>query len=329
MPRKLWHQKISSHFILTMASPRPLATIAPPPPTMPAKLGASHLLSPEAAHAQLPGADALASAFSGLESATTEWADLEMWPTGRAALDAGWDGVVAPWPREDALTKARTDESLVAVEGEPTCGQTCHLPTGRPDPASRLLLNFTASCAAETQHFFKGWGATASRDQCYEGPRTARECEDVQASGQTSTRNVQDLNNKDGRSPVRRRNKYGRSPRLHSRQRQYVRTIASATALRLLHIPRDMHRQLGLGSMYPKTAARRRKNVCTVDLVTGTAHAAVVMLRTTSKGQHHRRLSTGWREFCGLAGVGIGDRLVFTRLENAKTLSVHIEKKAE
>ena len=323
-------RKISSHFISTMASPRPHATIArPPPPTMPAKLGASPLLSPEAAHAQLPGADALASAFSGLESATTEWPDLEIWPTGPAALDAGWDEVMAPWPREDALTKARSDESLVAVEGAPTCAQNCHPPTGRPDPALRLLLNFTVNRAADAQHVVEGWGATASHNQCCKGPSTARECEDVQASGQTSTRNVQDLNNKDGRSPVRRLNKHGRSPRLHSRQRQYARTIASATALRLLHIPRDMHRQLGLGSMYPKKAAGRRKNVCTVDLVTGTAHAAVMMLRTTSKGQHHRRLSTGWREFCGLAGVGIGDRLVFTRLENANTLSVHIEKKAE
>ena len=110
---------------------------APSPSTMPAKLGASPLLSPEAAHAQLPGADALASAFSGLESATTEWPDLEMWPTAPAALDAGWDEVMAPWPREDALTKARSAESLAAVEGAPTCGQTCHPPTGRPDPAHR------------------------------------------------------------------------------------------------------------------------------------------------------------------------------------------------
>ena len=200
-------RKISSHFISTMANPRPHATIArPPPPTMPAKLGASPLLSPEATRAQLPGADALASAFSGLESATTEWPDLEMWPTGPAALEAGWDEVMAPWPREDALTKARSDESLVAVEGAPTCAQNCHPPTGRPDPALRLLLNFTVDRAADAQHVIEGWGATASHKQCCKGPSTARECEDVQASGQTSTRNVQDLNNKDGRSPVRRLN---------------------------------------------------------------------------------------------------------------------------
>ena len=90
-----------------------------------------------------------------------------------------------------------------------------------------------------------------------------------------------------------------------------------------------MHRQLGLSAMYPKKAAGRRKNVCNLDLVTDTTHAAVVMLRTTSMGQHHRRLSTGWREFCGRAGVEVGDRLVFTRLENANTLSVHVEKKAD
>ena len=92
---------------------------------------------------------------------------------------------------------------------------------------------------------------------------------------------------------------------------------------------KDMHQQLGLGGMYPQKAAGRRKNVCTVDLVTDTAHAAVVMLRTTSKGQHHRRFSTGWREFCGRAGVEVGNKLVFTRLENANTLSVHVEKKAD
>ena len=131
-----------------MASPRPLATVAPSlPPTMPAKLGASPLLSPEEAHAQLPGADALASAFSGLESATTEWPGLEMWPTAQAALDNGWDEVVAQWPREDVLSKARSAESMAAGAGAPTCGQTCHPSAGRPGPPSRLLLNFTASRA--------------------------------------------------------------------------------------------------------------------------------------------------------------------------------------
>ena len=131
-----------------MASPGPLATVAPSlPPTMPAKLDASPL-SPEEAHAQLPGADALASAFSGLESATTEWPGLEMWPTAQAALDNGWDEVVAQWPREDVLSKARSAESLAAGAGAPTCGQTCHPSAGRPGPPSRLFLNFTASRAA-------------------------------------------------------------------------------------------------------------------------------------------------------------------------------------
>ena len=139
------------------------------------------------------------------------------------------------------------------------------------------------------------------------------ECADVQTS-----RSIQDVIDKNGLSP-----------RLHQMPRQYVRTIASVTALRLLHITKDMHQQLGLGGMYPQKAAGRRKNDCTVDLVTDTAHAPVVMLRTTSKGQHHRRFSTGWREFCGRAGVEIGDRLVFTRLQNANLLSVHVEKKAD
>ena len=284
------------------------------PPTMPAKLGASPLLSPEEAHAQLPGADALASAFSDLESATTEWPRLEMWPTAPAALDYGWDEVVAQWPREDALTKTRSAESLAAGTGAPTCGQTCHPSAGRPGPPSRLLLNFTVSRAAEAQHVVRGWDANASHSQGCKGPCMAGECADVQ----TLTRSFQDVIDKNGLLP-----------RLHQMPRQYVRTIASVTALRLLHITKDMHQQLGLGGMYPQKAAGRRKNVCTVDLVTDTAQAAVVMLRTTSKGQHHRRFSSGWREFCGRAGVEIGDRLVFTRLENANLLSVHVEKKAD
>ena len=310
-----------------MASPRPLATVAPPPPpTMPAKLSASPLLSPEAAHAQLPGADALPSAFSGLESATTEWPALEMWPTAQAALDNGWDEVVAQWPREDALTKTRSAESLAAGAGTLTCGLTCHPSAGRPGPPSRLLLNFTVSRAAEAHHVVEGWDAHASHNQGRKGPRMAAECADVQ----TSTPSDQDGIGEDGVSPrFHPIDKHERSPRLHQRPRQYVRTIASITAFRLLHITIDMHHQLGLGDMYPKKAAGRRKNVCTVDLVTDTAHAAVMMLRTTSKGQHHRRFSTGWREFCGRAGVEIGDRLVFTRLENANTLSVHVEKEVD
>ena len=311
-----------------MANPRPLATVAPTrPPTMPAKLGASPLLSPEAAHAQLPGADALASAFSGLESATTEWPGLEMWPTAQAALDNGWDEVVAQWPREDVLSKARSAESLAAGAGAPTCGQTCHPSAGRPGPPSRLLLNFTVSRAAEAQHIVEGRDAPASRNQGCKGLRMTGECA---ADVQTSTPSVQDVIDKDGQSPrLHPIDKHERSPGLHQRPRQYARTIASATALRLLHITIDMHRQLGLSDMYPKKAAGRRKNVCHLDLVTDTTHTAVVMLRTTSMGQHHRRLSTGWREFCGRAGVEVGDRLVFTRLENANTLSVHVEKKAD
>ena len=318
---------MASHFISTMASPRPRATVAPlPPPTMPAKLGASPLLSPDAVHARLPGADALASAFSGLESATTEWPVFEMWPTAPAALDAGWDEVMAPWPREDALTKAWSAESLAAVEGAPTCGQTCVLPAGLPDPASRLLLTFTDSRAAEVQHVGEGCNANASRNQGRKGPRMAGDCANVQ----TSTPSVKNLIDNGGRSPrLHATDEHDRSPMLHQRPRQYVRTIASATALRLLYIPRDMHRQLHLCDMYPKKAAGRRKSVCNLDLVTETAHAAVVMLSKTSMRQNHRRLTTGWREFCEKAGVKVGDRLVFTRQENVNALSVHVEKKAD
>jgi len=104
----------------------------------------------------------------------------------------------------------------------------------------------------------------------------------------------------------------------HNRQalpprRQFTRSITSTTALRFLHIPANMHRQLGLDDMYFKRTSGRRDNACTVYLVAGEARAPVVMLRTTSIRQHHRRFSRGWREFCAREGVEIGDDVVFER----------------
>jgi len=108
--------------------------------------------------------------------------------------------------------------------------------------------------------------------------------------------------------------------------RQYKRAVTSTTALRFLHIPADMHRELGLGEIYSKQPAGRRDNVCTVHLVTGAIRAPVVMSRTTSIRQHHRRFSTGWREFCARADVEIGDELMFERTGTSKELAVRAVK---
>ena len=107
---------------------------------------------------------------------------------------------------------------------------------------------------------------------------------------------------------------------------QYKRAIKSTTALRFLHIPADMHHELGLHKMYSKQPAGRRDNVCTVHMVTGIVSAPVVMLRTTSHRQHHRRFSTGWREFCARADVEIGDELMFELTGTSKELAVRVVK---
>jgi len=107
---------------------------------------------------------------------------------------------------------------------------------------------------------------------------------------------------------------------------RYKRASTSTTALRFLHIPADMHHQLGLDEMYSKQTAGCRDNVCTVHLVTRTIRAPVVMLKTTSRRQHHRRFSTGWREFCALVGVELGDELIFMRTGSSNELAVRVVK---
>jgi len=107
---------------------------------------------------------------------------------------------------------------------------------------------------------------------------------------------------------------------------RYKRASTSTTALRFLHIPADMHHQLGLDEMYSKQPAGCRDNVCTIHLVTRTIRAPVVMLKTTSRRQHHRRFSTGWREFCALVGVELGDELIFMRTGSSNELAVRVVK---
>ena len=298
-----------------MESPRPL--LRPHMSTMPDKLKALSvtIVAPALAHAHLPAEDALASAFSGLESATTVWPSFETWPCITPAQDDAWDEVVATLPCEDALTKTWSAESAVAV-GAPTCAENKHPSVlCLNSPSRRLVLNLTVKSTVELDHVLEGWDANASVNQCCKIPHVAEARTGVQSLGPTAS--VLDLIDKNELLP-----------RQHQGPRQYRRTITSATGLRVLNIPIDMHCQLGLGDMYPRKAAGRRRNVCTVHIATSAIHAAVVMLRTTSRSQHHRRLSTGWRDFCARADVEIGDALTFERLENDNKLTVHVDKNA-
>ena len=173
----------------------------------------------------------------------------------------------------------------------------------------RLLLDSTVcSNAAELDQVVGDWDANAIINQCC----TIQHVADVRTGVQGFRPTVSDT-----RSP---------RPRLHRGPRQYRRALTNATSLRLLNIPKGMHCQLGLGDMYSKNAASRRKNVCTVNLATSAIHFTVVMLRTTSSRQQHRRFSTGWREFCARAGVEIGDELVFERTGAGKELAVRVVK---
>jgi hypothetical protein len=282
--------------------------------TTPAKLKALTvtIVASGVAHAQSPAEDALASAVSGLESATTEWPGLEMWPSGAMTLDDARDEFIVTLPREDALTKTGSAESAVTYRA-PMCDKHTHPSVPCLKSPSCLLMDFTVSGAAAPEQIVEGWDT--SGNQCCKISHVAEVCTGGQVFGPTA-------------SVLDEHDKNEASPRLHRGPRQYTCTIGNATALRLLHIPIDMHRQLGLSDMYPKKAAgqARRTSACSLNLATMTDKAAVVMVRTISKGQRHRRFSTGWREFCARAGVEIGDELVFKRTRTGNELTVRVVK---
>ena len=104
------------HFNNGKPSPALIWLASPHMSTMPAKLKALPvtIVAPGVAHAQSPAEDAWASALSGLESATTEWPGLRMWPSGAKTLDDALDEVAATLLRKDALTKTGSAESAVA-----------------------------------------------------------------------------------------------------------------------------------------------------------------------------------------------------------------------
>jgi len=110
--------------------------------------------------------------------------------------------------------------------------------------------------------------------------------------------------------------------------RKCRRIITSETALRIFYIPQTMHKQLDLYKMFPKCTAVRRANECTVTLITASCIACTVtMTKVTSNGHPHRRFSTGWREFCKLAGLSVGDELMFMRGRRPNELAVRVSKK--
>jgi hypothetical protein len=311
----LWREKVSSLFISTMENRLPLSNILHTLMSiMPDKRKSFPvpIVAPVVAHAQLPAKDALASAFSCLESATTEWPDLDMLPCATPAQDDAWDEVVTTLLLENA--SVRSAESAVAVRAPTSSASGCPSAPCLNSPSWRMLLDFTVSSSAtEFDQVVDGWDANASVNQCCKIPCVPDACTGVKGFGPTSP--ILDLIDKGTRSP-----------RPHHGPRKYTRTVTSSTALRLLHIPKGMHRQLGLGDMYTPKATGRRRNVCTVNLATSAIHAVVVMLRTTSSGQYHRRLSSGWREFCARADVEVGDELIFERTGTGNELVVRVVK---
>jgi hypothetical protein len=116
--------------------------------------------------------------------------------------------------------------------------------------------------------------------------------------------------------------------RSRTTKKKLKRLISNSTALRVLYITKDMHRALRLGSMYPKSPSGRRDSVCTIKITTtaGQGPFSVTMTTNKSNGTYHRRLSTGWRDFCSAVGAEVEDTIAFTRGYAAGHLTVTIEK---
>jgi hypothetical protein len=111
-------------------------------------------------------------------------------------------------------------------------------------------------------------------------------------------------------------------------KRQYQKSIANATCLRIIYVPIDMHRGLNIASMYPMQPSGRRKNTCVVYLsaVSGSSYP-VTMTRSISKRPPYHRLSTGWRAFCVSVGVQVGDTLTFSQGCHLNELRVRVTRK--
>jgi hypothetical protein len=122
--------------------------------------------------------------------------------------------------------------------------------------------------------------------------------------------------------------------RSRTTQKKLKRLLSNSTALRVLCITKDMHRALTLGSMYPNSPSDRRsvctitlgsmypnspsgrRSVCTINITTTAGQGPFPVTMTTNKSNatYHRRLSTGWREFCSAVGAEVEDTIAFTRV---------------
>ena len=104
----------------------------------------------------------------------------------------------------------------------------------------------------------------------------------------------------------------------------FSRRISSKMSLRLMNIPKAMHKGLGLANAFPM-AGRRRSNRCTINVrIPGGWTHPVTM--TSASGSYHRRLTEGWAVVCWVAQIRIGDTVQFCRTERHGTLEMTIAR---
>jgi len=119
--------------------------------------------------------------------------------------------------------------------------------------------------------------------------------------------------------------KSGTCPPRRCESRAFQRVITNRTGLRMMYVPQDMCRRLCLDDLFPIRPDGRRSKSCMIDLTLPSGAACpVTLIKTTSRGHSHRRFTTGWREFCNVAGVQVGDRLKFVRGRQSNVFIVEV-----
>lgn len=104
----------------------------------------------------------------------------------------------------------------------------------------------------------------------------------------------------------------------------FSRTMTCDMSLRVLNIPKAMHKSLGLCRAY-KLSNGRRSTRCTIHLCSPDgARLPVTMI--TMLGSQHRRLTKGWRSFCDHAGLRIGDTVHFHKMGVPGELQTNITR---
>ena len=104
----------------------------------------------------------------------------------------------------------------------------------------------------------------------------------------------------------------------------FSRRITSEMSLRLVNIPKAMHKGLGLTRAYPVAGRRRSKRgTIYVRMPGGWTHPVTMM---AASGSYHRRLTDGWAVVCRVAKIRIGDTVRFSRTERCDTLDLAITR---